>query len=107
MRWKKFLPISMPTTATLALIFSDMTCSSSLAPLASFDRWRGRSTAGPSVRRKMSWRTLLVLLAFLPYIYSLYIIGVFGLCTIFEGVIGAFSLWSMIAGFFGFLLDFI
>jgi hypothetical protein len=22
-------------------------CSSSLAPLASFDRWRGRSTAGP------------------------------------------------------------
>jgi len=48
----------------------------------------------------MSWRTLLVLLAFLPYIYSLYIIGVLGLCTIFEGVIGAFSFWSMIAGFF-------
>ena len=53
-----------------------------------------------SVRRKTSRRTLLVLLAFLPYIYSLYIIGVLGLYTIFEGVIGAFSFWSMIAGFF-------
>src|SRR6516225_10517685 len=40
-----------------------------------------------SVRRKRSWRTPLVLLAFLPYIYSLYIIGVLGLYTIFEGVI--------------------
>jgi hypothetical protein len=53
-----------------------------------------------SVRRKRSWRTLLVLLAFLPYIYSLYIIGVLGLYTIFEGIVGAFSFWSMIAGFF-------
>jgi hypothetical protein len=53
-----------------------------------------------SVRRKTSRRTLLVLLAFLPYIYSLYIIGVLGLYTIFEGVIGVFSLWTMIAGFF-------
>jgi hypothetical protein len=53
-----------------------------------------------SVRRKRSRRTLLVLLAFLPYIYSLYIIGVLGLYTIYEGVIGAYSFWSMITGFF-------
>jgi hypothetical protein len=59
-----------------------------------------------SVRHKRSWRTLLVLLAFLPYIYSLYIIGVLGLYTIFEGVIGAFSFWSMIAGLFWIFVGF-
>jgi len=53
-----------------------------------------------SVRRKRSWKSLLVLLAFLPYFYSLYIIGVLGLYTIFEGVVGVFSFWSMIAGIF-------
>src|SRR5713226_7128245 len=31
-----------------------MACSLSLGPLASFDRWRGRSTAGPSHYRKSS-----------------------------------------------------
>ena len=51
-----------------------------------------------SVDRKRNWKTLLVLLGFLPYLYSLYIIGVLGLYTIFEGVIGVFSFWSMIAG---------
>jgi hypothetical protein len=39
---------SMPITASALLGFSDMTCSLSSAPLASFERWRGRSTAGPS-----------------------------------------------------------
>jgi hypothetical protein len=34
--------------------FSDLACSSSLAPLASFYRWRGRSTAGPSHQRTFS-----------------------------------------------------
>ena len=53
-----------------------------------------------SVRRKRSWKNLLALLGFLPYFYSLYIIGVLGLYTIFEGVVGAFSFWSMIGGLF-------
>ena len=38
-----------------------------------------------SVRQKRSWKNLLVLLGFLPYFYSLYIIGVLGLYTIIEG----------------------
>ena len=53
-----------------------------------------------SVRRKRSWKNLLVLLGFLPYFYALYIIGVLGLYTIFEGVVGVFSFWSMIGGIF-------
>ena len=53
-----------------------------------------------SVRNKRSWKNLLVLLGFLPYFYSLYIIGVLGLYTIFEGVVGVFSFWSMISGIF-------
>ena len=59
-----------------------------------------------SVRRKRSWKTLLVLLGLLPYLYSLYIIGVLGLYTIFEGVIGVFSFWSMIAGLFWIFVGF-
>jgi hypothetical protein len=38
----------MPTTAIPLLIFSDMACSLSLPPLASFACWQGGSTAGPS-----------------------------------------------------------
>jgi hypothetical protein len=53
-----------------------------------------------SVRRKRSWKNLLVLLGFLPYFYSLYIMGVLGLYTIFEGIVGVFSFWSMIGGVF-------
>jgi hypothetical protein len=53
-----------------------------------------------SVRRKRSWKSLLALLGFLLYFYSLYIIGVLGLYTIFEGVVGVFSFWSMIGGLF-------
>ena len=53
-----------------------------------------------SARHKRSWKSLLVLLGFLPYFYSLYIIGVLGLYTIFEGVVGVFSFWSMIGGIF-------
>ena len=59
-----------------------------------------------SVRRKRSWKTLLVLLGLLPYLYSLYIIGFLGLYTIFEGVLGVFSLWSMIGGVFWVFLGF-
>src|ERR1700732_2016707 len=46
--WNEFLPISMPITAIAVLGVRDMACSLSLAPLASFACWRGRSTAGPS-----------------------------------------------------------
>ena len=49
-----------------------------------------------SVRKKRRWKTLLVLLGLLPYFYALYIINVLGLYTIFEGIIGAFSVWSML-----------
>jgi hypothetical protein len=44
----EFLPISIPITAIPALSLCDMACSSSLATLASFSYWLGRSTAGPS-----------------------------------------------------------
>ena len=44
-----------------------------------------------SVERKKSRKNLLVLFGFLPYFYSLYIMGVLGLYTIYEGIIGKFS----------------
>jgi hypothetical protein len=59
-----------------------------------------------SVERKRSWKNLLVLLGLLPYFFSLYIIGVLGLYTIFEGVIGMFSFWSMIGGVFWIFVGF-
>jgi hypothetical protein len=59
-----------------------------------------------SVERKTSRKNLLILLGFLPYSFALYIIGVLGLYTIFEGVIGKFSLWSMIGGIFWVFLGF-
>jgi hypothetical protein len=51
-----------------------------------------------SVERKTSRANLLFLLGLLPNLYALYIISVLGLYTIFEGVIGEFSVWSMIGG---------
>ena len=59
-----------------------------------------------SVQRKRSWKNLLFLLGLLPYLYSLYIMGVLGLYTIFEGVIGRFSFWSMIGGVFWLFVGF-
>jgi hypothetical protein len=59
-----------------------------------------------SVRHKRSWKNLLVLLGFLPYLYALYIMGVLGLYTIFEGIIGVFSFWSMIGGVFWVFIGF-
>jgi hypothetical protein len=53
-----------------------------------------------SMERKRKRKFLLLLLGFLPYFYSLYIIGVLGLYTIFEGIVGVFSFWSMIGGVF-------
>ena len=46
----------------------------------------------------MENQTLLALLGLLPYLYALYIMGVLGLYTILEGVIGEDSVWSMIGG---------
>jgi hypothetical protein len=51
-----------------------------------------------SVERKSRQKTLLLLLGLLPRLYSLYIMGVLGLYTILEGVIGQDSVWSMISG---------
>ena len=45
-------------------------------------------------------KNLQLLLGLLPYFYALYIIGVLGLYTIFEGVIGNFSFLSMLGGVF-------
>ena len=51
-----------------------------------------------SVERKSSQKNLLFLLGLLPNLYALYIMGVLGLYTILEGVIGEDSVWSMISG---------
>ena len=51
-----------------------------------------------SVERKSNQKTLLFLLGLLPNLYALYIMGVLGLYTILEGVIGEDSVWSMIGG---------
>lgn len=59
-----------------------------------------------SVERKRRRKNLLLLFGFLPYFYSLYIMGVLGLYTIFEGVLGKFSFLSMIGGFFWIFVGF-
>jgi hypothetical protein len=59
-----------------------------------------------SVRHKRSWKGLLRLLGLLPYFYSLYIMGVLGLYTIFEGLLGKFSFWSMLGGVFWLFVGF-
>ena len=51
-------------------------------------------------RRGRSRKNLLLVVGSLLYFYALYIIGVLGLYTIFEGIIGKFSLLSMIGGVF-------
>src|SRR5205814_7725664 len=51
-----------------------------------------------SVERKKSRKNLLVLLGFLPYLYSLYIIAVLGLYTTYEGMIAKFPCCAVIAG---------
>src|SRR6266700_2013202 len=56
--------MSIPITEAIAILsLLGMACSLSLAPLASFSRWWGRSTAGPSHYRtsrrrptQMSWK---------------------------------------------------
>jgi hypothetical protein len=59
-----------------------------------------------SVRHRRSWKNLLVLLGFLPYLYALYIMSVLGLYTIFEGIIGVFSFWTMLGGVFWVFIGF-
>ena len=59
-----------------------------------------------SVDRAKSRRNLLVLLGLLPYFYSLYIMGFLGLYTIYQGIVGQSSLWSMLAGVFWAFLGF-
>ena len=59
-----------------------------------------------SVERKRSWKSLLLLLGLLPYAYSFYIMGVLGMYTIYEGVVGKYSFWSMIGGVFWLFVGF-
>src|SRR3954453_12940843 len=59
-----------------------------------------------SVDRKKRRKILLFLLGLLPYFYSLYVMGILGLYTIYEGIIGKFSFWSMIGGVFWVFLGF-
>jgi hypothetical protein len=47
-----------------------------------------------------SWKNGLVLLGFLPYFFSLYIIGFLGVYSMYRGIVGAFSIWSILAGLF-------
>src|ERR1700759_2885700 len=51
-----------------------------------------------SVERKSSHKNLLFFLGLLPNLYALYIMGVLGLYTILEGVIGEDSVGSMSSG---------
>jgi len=53
-----------------------------------------------SAQRNRGRKNLLVLFGSLPYVYSLYVMGVLGLYTIFEGLIGKLSVLSMIGGIF-------
>ena len=53
-----------------------------------------------SAQRNRSRKNLMVLFGVLPYLYSLYIMGVLGLYTIFEGLISKLSFLSMIGGVF-------
>lgn len=53
-----------------------------------------------SAERNRRRKNLLVLFGFFPYLYSLYILGVLGFYTIFEGLISQLSLLSMIGGVF-------
>jgi hypothetical protein len=59
-----------------------------------------------SVERKRSRKNLLALLGFLPYFYSLYVMGILGVYAIYEGVVGVFSIWSMIGGVFWLFVGF-
>ncbi|MGY8685924.1 hypothetical protein Q2941_50800, partial [Bradyrhizobium sp. UFLA05-153] len=59
-----------------------------------------------AAERNRRRKNLLVPLGFLPYFYAFYIMGVLGLYTIFEGVIGKFSVLSMIGGIFWIFVGF-
>lgn len=53
-----------------------------------------------SAERNRNRKILLVLFGLLPHFYALYIVGILGFYTIFEGVTGKFSFLSMIGGVF-------
>ena len=53
-----------------------------------------------SAERNDSRKRLMLFFGLLPYSYALYMMGVLGIYTIFEGVVGSSSLWSMIGGVF-------
>ena len=53
-----------------------------------------------AARRNRHRKTLLFLFGLLPHLYALYIMGILGFYTIFEGVTGKFSFLSMVGGVF-------
>lgn len=53
-----------------------------------------------SMSQNRRWKNLFLLLEFLPYLYSLYVMGFLGVYMIYGGVAGLFSIWSVISGLF-------
>ncbi len=49
---------------------------------------------------KRSWKNLLLLLGFLPYLFLIYVIVFFGLYAIYRGVLVSFSIWTILGGLF-------
>jgi hypothetical protein len=59
-----------------------------------------------TAKGQKSWKNLLTLLGFLPYFFSLYIIGFLGVYSIYRNVIDGFSIWSVVAGVFWILVGY-
>jgi hypothetical protein len=47
---------------------------------------------------RRSRRGLLMLLGYIPYLFSLYVIGFLGVYGLYMGLFQAFSIWSIVAG---------
>src|SRR5580704_295222 len=47
---------------------------------------------------RRSRRSPLMLLGYIPYLFSLYVIGFLGMYGLYTGLFQAFSIWSIIAG---------
>ena len=53
----------------------------------------------PSLSRR-SWKNLLLLLGFLPYLFLIYVIAFFGLYAIYRSMLVSFSIWTICGGLF-------
>jgi hypothetical protein len=52
-----------------------------------------------AIPRRRSWKNLVLLLGFLPYLFSLYVIGFLGVFMIYNSAVVEFSMWSILVGF--------